>query len=143
MNFSPSSAVRLPIIPSLRELHLGLVIFLDPLLVASPLIDPGEQLRPPTSLPDVFIRGSGLPNLEQISLVDAYRESIWGPRLRRSDIETAAVSMYPTIDSNVGGLQGHLALEAAKKRIQSLVICAAQTERIMGGDRVEDHRALL
>lgn len=141
MNFS-SYAAKLPVIPSLRQLHLGLVIFLDPLLVARLLAEPGE-MYPSKFFTDVLIQSTGLTNLEQICLVDAYRESIWGPRLRRSDIETAAASMCLSPDSDKGDQLGLLALEAAKKRIHSIVVCAAQTERIMGGDRVEDNRVLL
>jgi hypothetical protein len=65
--------------------------------------------------------------LEQIRLVDAYEESIWGRRMRRADIEKAALSqMEATRDP-----------EYILARIRSIVRCEAMHERIMGGDRSE------
>jgi hypothetical protein len=62
----------------------------------------------------------------QVRLVDAYSESIWGPRLRRSDVEKAAETLCHTDDQN-----------AVIARIKMVVTCEKKTERIMGGDRVE------
>lgn len=64
--------------------------------------------------------------LESVRLVDTYRESIWGPRIRRSDLERAALSF-----------QIDLQPEDRVRRIRQIVKCEALTERIMGGDRVE------
>lgn len=69
----------------------------------------------------------GQDNLESVRLVDAYRESIWGPRIRRGDVERAAVGL---------GL-GKGTEEDIVARVRKLVRCEARTERIMGGDRVE------
>lgn len=74
----------------------------------------------------VFVMISSLPldsPLEEIRLVDTYKESIWGARVRKSDIESLAA-----------GVEDRDTL-ALSERIRRLVICEAQTERIMGGDR--------
>lgn len=73
--------------------------------------------------------GEGVPagsrtNLEEIRLVDAYQESIWGPRLRRSDIEAVALAMNKDE-------------EEVLERVRRLIRCEAKTERIVGGDRVD------
>jgi hypothetical protein len=69
----------------------------------------------------------GSEGLESIRLVDAYRESIWGARIRRGDIEAAAVIEIP----------------GALERIRNVVSCEARTERIIGGDRVDGITILL
>jgi hypothetical protein len=72
-----------------------------------------------------------MASLERVRLVDAYCESIWGSRIRRSDIEKAAqVIMFP---QDVQLLQ----YEVVLARIQKLLTCEKKTERIIGGDRVE------
>ncbi|KAF8960918.1 hypothetical protein BDZ97DRAFT_1831471 [Flammula alnicola] len=118
----------LPIIPSLRTLHLGQVIFLHPLTVAAFILDPYSK------------------NLEKVYLVDAYHESIWGPRLRRSDIEIAATSTKSPPDG-IETLEHDdpLPLTSAevKNLVRCVVVCEAKTERIMGGDRVENNTLLL
>ncbi|KAF9476052.1 hypothetical protein BDN70DRAFT_882883 [Pholiota conissans] len=108
---------HLPIIPSLRTFYLCQVIHLNPASIAALIFDPNSE------------------NLEKLYLIDAYLESIWGPRLRRSDVEKAAVKLIPTAD-NVG----HPAVldENTRSRIHQIITCMAQTERIMGGDRVEN-----
>ena len=69
------------------------------------------------------------PVLEHVRLVDAYRESIWGRRIRRADIEQAAMSLgLELLDFDV---------ESAVERVRRVVRCEAQNERVMGGDRAE------
>lgn len=65
---------------------------------------------------------------EYIRLVDAYQESIWGPRLRRTDIEKAALAL--PICETYGA-------EVVLEHIRSSVRCEAMNDRIMGGDRSE------
>lgn len=84
-------------------------------------------------------------SLEKVHLVDAYRGSIWGFRLRRSDIElyvTESLMQYspethkmlaPFGDTNNANLA----------TIRKIVVCEARTERIMGGDRVEENAILI
>jgi hypothetical protein len=70
-----------------------------------------------------------MPNLERVRLVDAYCESIWGSRIRRSDIEKAAqIIMFS---------QDEAQYEGVLLRIRKLLTCEKKTERITGGDRVE------
>jgi len=67
----------------------------------------------------------GQDRLEMVRLVDTYSDSIWGPRIRRSDVEKAVLSL---------GLEDH---DACVLQVQRVVKCEAKTERIMGGDRAE------
>ena len=67
-----------------------------------------------------------MARLGVIRLVDAYSESIWGPRLRRSDIEKAVKLLCRSEEQT-----------AVIARVKRVVICEKKTERIMGGDRVE------
>ncbi|KAH7882900.1 hypothetical protein F5I97DRAFT_146666 [Phlebopus sp. FC_14] len=101
-------------IPSLRMLYIGQATFLHPQAVAG-----------------VLGCGDAMAGLEEFRLVDAYSESIWGPRLRRSDVEKA---MY--------GLCGVNDRERAIARIRRIISCEKKTERIMGGDRVEGTNVL-
>jgi hypothetical protein len=70
----------------------------------------------------------GMDSLQRVRLVDAYEGSIWGRRLRRSDVESAAARLAAESDT---------ATLAAIERVRAIVVCEAKTERIMGGDRVE------
>lgn len=78
---------------------------------------------------------SDLEALQEIKVVDAYQGSIWGPRVRKTDVKKAATSgrfVDPTLEFEL--------LHSEKDRlvrIRQLVKCEARTERIMGGDRVE------
>lgn len=99
----------LPPLPSLRTLCLGQAVMLRPIAVAAMVCLPGRD------------------NLELVRLVDAYKESIWGARVRRSDIENAARALDTGGDNDP---------DAFVSRRQ-VVRCEAKTERIMGGDRVE------
>jgi hypothetical protein len=76
--------------------------------------------------------------------VDAYIESIWGPRLRRSDVEFAVIQSIG--DESLSDFKhvSHMTLnEIINDIIRNILICEAKTERIIGGDRVEDQATLL
>lgn len=95
-------------IPSLRFLYIGQATFLHAQAVAG-----------------MFCQ-ERMARLGVIRLVDAYSESIWGPRLRRSDIEKAVKLLCRSEEQT-----------AVIARVKRVVICEKKTERIMGGDRVE------
>lgn len=94
--------------PSLRTLYIGQATFLPPNSIAAMICLEEE------------------PQLDQIRLVDTYEESIWGRRIRRTDIEKAALEMELMIPR-----------EVALERIRRIVKCEAQNERVIGGDRAE------
>jgi hypothetical protein len=94
--------------PLLRSLYLGQATFLPPISVAAMIVFEDQPL------------------LEEVRLVDTYKESIWGRRIRRRDIEKSAVNLDLGPDS-----------EAALQRIRRIVRCEAQNERVIGGDRAE------
>ncbi|KAG2034447.1 hypothetical protein BDR03DRAFT_993693 [Suillus americanus] len=101
----------LPEIPGLRTLYVGQATFLSAGSVAA-----------------IFCINR-MPSLERVRLVDAYCESIWGSRIRRSDIEKAAQTIiFP---------QDEVQYEGVLSRIRKLLTCEKKTERIIGGDRVE------
>lgn len=103
-----------PPLPRLRTLYIGQATLFRPSAMARMLFAPEHE------------------NLEQVRLVDTYKESIWGSRVRRKDVEKAALA-----------LQLDLSLEVIKERVKKLVKCEVKTERIMGGDRVEGVGAAL
>ncbi|CCM05415.1 uncharacterized protein FIBRA_07632 [Fibroporia radiculosa] len=98
----------LPAIPTLRTLTLGQATLLPPSAVAAMICLPGQE------------------GLEMVRLIDAYSESIWGPRIRRRDVEKAAV------------MQSRARREDTIVLIRRIVRCEARTERTMGGDRAEE-----
>ena len=106
-----SNAPLLPVIPSLRSLYLGQATLLPPSAIAAMVCLPDQD------------------SLEEVRLVDAYRESIWGPRIRRSDIERAAGGLVAKGNEDQRN--------ALIDKVRRLVRCEAKTERIIGGDRVE------
>ncbi|KAI0693679.1 hypothetical protein C8T65DRAFT_760370 [Cerioporus squamosus] len=63
-------APLLPLLPSLRTLYIGQATLLPPSSVAAMLARPGQDA------------------LECVRLVDTYRHSIWGDRIRLRDVET-------------------------------------------------------
>jgi hypothetical protein len=133
---------QFPVIPSLRTFHLGQVIFLNPSSVAALIFDPSEFFTSSKFSSSVYLyQQLDSENLETLYLVDAYLESIWGPRFRRSDVERAARTLRSTLDGD-DSLAQELD-EDAIDRIRCTIICKAQTERIIGGDRVEDHKLLV
>lgn len=82
-------------------------------------------------------KGGGL---RRIRLVDAYKESIWQQRIRRKDVEAAAMEVASSeipIDPWYHTPTGEVDSEAVVERIREIVSCEALTERIMGGDRAE------
>ncbi|KAF8547203.1 hypothetical protein OG21DRAFT_951105 [Imleria badia] len=97
-------------IPSLRSLYIGQATFLHAHAVAG-----------------MFCQGSGMAHLALVRLVDAYPESIWGARLRRSDIVKAVTMLCRTEELQMSVIA----------RVKGVVTCEKKTERIMGGDRVE------
>jgi len=112
----------------LETLVLSKVTFLDPLEIA----------RIAYASPALF------PALHTIRIVDAYQGSIWGPRVRDSDVERAVFGLHQEqVALYVGSSEPSPALEADErmhahlKRVQQLVRCEAKTERIMGGDRMD------
>lgn len=117
------TAPLLPPIPSLRTLALGKTVFLPPDAIAAmicPLI-PGQE---------------AMDALELIHLVDAYRGSIWGPRIRRSDIERAASMLARAQCQGEDTAVAERAEAEVISRVRRIVRCEAVTERLMGGDRV-------
>jgi len=111
------NAPLLPPLQHLRTLYLGQATLLPASAIAA------------MALQDVRADGKEYRGcLEQIRLVDAYQESIWGRRLRRADIEKAALASPMLRD---------LGAEVVLERIRNVVTCEAMNERIMGGDRSE------
>lgn len=104
----PHSTPLLPVLPRLRVLQLERAAFLPSAPIAAMACLPGQS------------------TLELIRVVDAYQESIWGRRLRRSDIEKAALT-----------LRLEMTETEILERVRTLVKCEARHERIMGGDRSE------
>ncbi|KAF7440185.1 hypothetical protein PC9H_000529 [Pleurotus ostreatus] len=97
-----------PTIPSLQTVHLGQATFLSPLGVARLCANNSATLR-------------------SVRLVDTYLESIWGRRLRRSDVEQAVAQLTDAEPERSRYLE----------LMRRLIVCEARTERIMGGDRAE------
>ena len=67
----------------------------------------------------------GLDALETVRLVDTYRHSIWGNRIRLRDVEDAVGQLR-----TLGAEQRAQALE----RVRRVVRCEKKTERAQGGD---------
>ncbi|TFK75618.1 hypothetical protein BDN72DRAFT_447269 [Pluteus cervinus] len=119
-NFAAMTAI--PHIPSLRRLYLGRAVFLDPSVIARFVLSPEAN------------------NLESLRLVDTYQESIWGPRVRRSDVETAAIQhiLGDISMQQPRTIEQEQLISAATDKIRRIVRCEGVTERIIGGDRVSD-----
>ncbi|KAI0640407.1 hypothetical protein C8Q79DRAFT_921563 [Trametes meyenii] len=100
-------APLLPALPTLRTLYIGQATLLPPGAVAAMLALPGQ---------DALVR---------VRLVDAYRHSIWGPRIRRRDVEDAARALKALSEERQRELV---------ERVRRVVTCEKKTERIMGGD---------
>lgn len=108
-----------PALPTLRKLYLGQATLVPVVPLACLLCDPRME------------------SLILVRLVDCYVESIWGPRLRRADLERGALQAHygktwVGEDERIGGHYGTIL-----DRIRTVVRCEALTERIIGGDRVE------
>lgn len=100
-------APLLPTMPSLRSFCLGQATFLPPTVIVAMMCLEDQ------------------PSLERVRLVDTYGDSIWGRRIRRSDVEKAVAIL------------GILDQKAALERIRRIVRCEVQNERVIGGDRAE------
>ncbi|KAI0267278.1 hypothetical protein BC834DRAFT_69501 [Gloeopeniophorella convolvens] len=108
-----------PPLPTLRSLYLGQATLVPVVPLARALIDPQ------------------MGALTTVRLVDCYVESIWGPRLRRRDLERA-VTRLCTGNTPLANLERDDARSApALHRVGAIVRCEARTERIIGGDRAE------
>lgn len=111
-----------PTLPTLRRLYLGQATLFPVVSLAGFLCDP--QMN----------------SLEVVRLVDCYVESIWGPRVRRADLERVVVvvqaqgSGIPLVGQDAG-CGGHC--DTVLDRIRTIVRCEALTERIIGGDRAD------
>ncbi|KAH6891753.1 hypothetical protein BKA70DRAFT_1326020 [Coprinopsis sp. MPI-PUGE-AT-0042] len=108
---------RLPTTQSLKKIYIGQAVYVSAEFIAAALLSPLNS------------------QLEEIRLVDAYKESIWGPRMRRSDIENAAISLVAGLPSQ--GVEGKDGVEAVKKAVRERVVCEAVLGRINGGETVD------
>lgn len=114
-----------PALPTLRTLHLGQATLVPVVPLACFVCDPRMN------------------SLKIVRLVDCYVESIWGPRVRRADLERAVVQArrgdgIPSVGEDGrrwGGLGGQH--DTLLERIRTIVRCEALTERIIGGDRAD------
>lgn len=111
----------LPILPTLRTLYIGRATLVPLAPLARLLCDPQMSL------------------LTTVRLVDCYVESIWGPRLRRVDLEHAVLEtdIYRGELFDEDAEQGRGRSAKMLDRIRTVVRCEALTERIIGGDRVD------
>jgi hypothetical protein len=116
ISFPQDQAYIIPPIPSLVTMHIGQVTHLHPLSIAKFSVEPQNAI------------------LERVTLIDAYVGSIWGPRVRRSDILKA-------IQVHLVG-QGEETIQFAEDKIREIVVCLKQTERITGGDRADESAIL-
>ncbi|KAI0824533.1 hypothetical protein BC628DRAFT_1410930 [Trametes gibbosa] len=103
-------APLLPALPSLRTLYVGQATLLPPAAVAALLARSGQ---------DALVR---------VRLVDAYPLSIWGPRIRRRDVEDAARGLPGLNDAQ---------REALVVRVRRILTCEKKTGRLAGGDEVD------
>ncbi len=130
---------RTQALAGLHTIELNQVIFLDPAEVARIACSPSLS-----------------PSLRHLCVVDAYQDSIWGPRIRFSDVESAVRKWFEPVQQSdlydVGTHQdsvniqyygdhlkslGHLDLRGSLSRIREVVNCEAKVDRIMGGDRAD------
>lgn len=89
-----------------------------------------------------FLCDPQMASLQVVRLVDCYVESIWGPRVRRADIERVVVVRVqarqhggiPLVGDDVR-CGGHY--DTVLDMIRAIVRCEALTERIVGGDRAD------
>ncbi|KAL1747860.1 hypothetical protein HDZ31DRAFT_30971 [Schizophyllum fasciatum] len=127
----------LPHMPSLRRLYIAQAVFLDPAAVARFALRYVSALAASDAYRAAWGEGGRGPLLEKIRLVDAYRESIWGPRLRRADVVGAGVALWKQARKEPAEFIGVETAEerAVRDALTALVSCEARTERIMGGDR--------
>ncbi len=111
-----------PILPTLRTLYIGRATLVPVAPLARLLCDPQMGL------------------LTTVRLVDCYVESIWGPRLRRADLEYTVVQFHiprGELLYEEEAEQSRRSCAEILDRIRTVVRCEALTERIIGGDRVD------
>ncbi|KAH8993582.1 hypothetical protein EDB86DRAFT_3171483 [Lactarius hatsudake] len=110
-----------PILPTLRTLYIGRATLVPVAPLARLLCNPQMSL------------------LTTVRLVDCYVESIWGPRLRRVDLEYAVVQFRTSRGKllDEGAEQNRRRCAEILDRMRTVVRCEALTERIVGGDRVD------
>lgn len=139
-----STPARTQPLADLHTIELNQVIFLNPEEVAR-----------------IACSQSLAQTLRRLSIVDAYQDSIWGPRVRISDVESAVRKRFelePHMDlSRVGVHHDHdinvlfancpccegdslRHLDHALSRVHEVVRCEAKVDRIMGGDRADTMR---
>ena len=111
-------APLLPPLPSLRTLYIGQATLLPPSAVAAMLAYTDAQMD----------------RLERVRLVDTYRHSIWGPRIRLKDLEDAVGQLRQVV--------GEARRAEVVERIRQVVRCEKKTERIMGGDNGDEEGVL-
>ena len=114
-----SDAPLLPPLPSLRTLYIGQATLLPPSAVAAMIARPAKGAK-----------------LEVVRLVDTYRHSIWGPRIRRKDVEDAAMMLGDVVHA------GEERRREVLERVRRVVRCEKKTERIMGGDNGDEKGVL-
>lgn len=88
----------------------------------------------------------GDAGLQEIRLVDAYKESIWQQRIRRKDLEITAMELASSgipSDTWYRTPTGEIDSNAVLGRVREIFSCEALTERIMGGDRAEGMTTLI
>lgn len=128
----------------LQDLHLSNIAFprdtggLFPVLPNLGTLYLGQATLVPVVPLTCLLCHPQMNSLTVVRLVDCYVESIWGPRLRRADLERAVVQAqgggvsWVGEDERSGGRY-----ERGLDRIRTLVRCEALTERIIGGDRAD------
>ena len=108
--------------PYLQSIYLGQVTFLNPFEVV------------------LIACSSELTSLTSLRIIDAYQESIWGPRVRIADIERALISLFQTPDQERSSDSldvPHVNYRKFIERVRKIVFCGSLTERLMGGDRMD------
>ncbi|KAL1678951.1 hypothetical protein EV122DRAFT_211086 [Schizophyllum commune] len=142
VNSDATGPFVLPRIPSLRRLHIGQAVFLDPKEVARFAL--GHVLPTVRTTGEEADSGS-TPHLEKIRLVDVYKGSIWGPRVRRSDVMEAGMKLWEETRSDSDPLNDADSGEgrAVRRALTALITCEARSERIIGGDRVAESGIML
>ncbi|KAI1790081.1 hypothetical protein LXA43DRAFT_530627 [Ganoderma leucocontextum] len=118
LHTSFSKAPLLPSLPRLRTLYIGQATFLPPRAAAA------------------MVAQSANSALECVRLVDTYRHSIWGPRIRRRDIEDAVVMLADVVAA------GEERQREVLERVRRVVRCEKKTERIQGGDNGDEQGEL-
>ena len=113
------------LLPHLETIYVGQVTFLRPAEVAMLALEPR------------------LKTLRRVRVVDAYGGNIWGPRVRIGDVEAALVSALRRSTGSEEDESNYIHVEEVVlngylERIRSLVSCEALTERIIGGDRMDN-----